>query len=210
MDTLLKSIFLRDPFAERNWDKCDNHAAIRVWVVLLGRLLRRLLFLAAERHDKNNKNPQNLGQKGRVEKRVGEVEKLHARHRGNLLSIWRGVSTTQLLLGTHGLWMQNSEWRSSDWRMENPECRGAPSARYRPVPICIRRFQRGNLIQKIYIHTYIRQPCTEVLICRMLHILQWLLLRRQAKVMRWSWCSFCFLIFFFFYFCSQVAWCAHW
>jgi len=137
-----------------SWDKCDNHAAIRVLVLhspISADSLPKPGLPSSERHDANN---LVRGAGPRIEGAEG-----------NLLSIWRGVSTTQLLLGTHGPWMQNSELRAqtSEWRMASSECRGAPAARwYHPVPICIRRFRgvfwgtRGGFL-----------PCAEVLICRM-------------------------------------------
>jgi len=142
----------------RSWDKCDNHAAIRVLVLhspISADSLPKPGLPSSERHDANN---LVRGAGPRIEGAEG-----------NLLSIWRGVSTTQLLLGTHGPWMQNSELRAqtSEWgRMENGESRMqgrscspmiSPSANLHPqIPRGFFRGTRGGSL-----------PCAEVLICRM-------------------------------------------
>lgn len=99
---------------QRNWDKCDKHAAI--YEKSIG---------DAEPRDTTT----TALEKEEEEERGGRGVIISCTATENLLSIWRGVSTRQLLLGTEcSRGTGNKEWgmgneqqgvRSEEWGMGN-------------------------------------------------------------------------------------------
>jgi len=129
----IHSIGLR---SERSWDKCDNHAAIRV-LVLLSPISADPLpkpGLPSSKDTTPTTWSEEQGQESKGTRgiycRFGEVYRQRNCYWAHTAPECR---------------IQNSEPRlqnGEEWRMASPECRGAPAARwYRPVPICIRRFR---------------------------------------------------------------------